>query len=215
MHGAEAVFRSSESGIVPLMDDTLDAWFKREILVHEAALVRFLNRWPNRDEVHDLRQEVYIRVYEAAAKARPTISPKTFLFQTARHLLIDRVRRSRIVSIEGVADLDVLNVLVDHVSPERRVHARQELHLLARAFAQLSPKCREVMWLRRVDQLSQREVAARLGITESSVEKHVIKGTRRLADAVFGRDTLRSAAHEPAGSQEETVASESEHGKQS
>lgn len=196
------------------MEETLDAWFKREILVHEAALVRFLNRWPNRDEMHDLRQEVYIRVYEAAAKARPTTSPKTFLFQTARHLLIDRVRRSRIVSIEGVADLDVLNVLVDDVSPEQRVHARQELNLLARAFARLSPKCREVIWMRRVDQLSQKEVASRLGITESSVEKHVIKGTRLLADAVFGRDTLMSPQSEPHGARQETPDSESEHGKQ-
>jgi RNA polymerase sigma-70 factor (ECF subfamily) len=129
--------------------------------------------------------------------------------------LIDRVRRSRIVSIEGVADLDVLNVLIDHVSPEQRVHARQELNLLARAFARLSPKCREVMWMRRVDQLSQKEVASRLGITESSVEKHVIKGTRRLADAVFGRDTLMSAEREPQGSREEAVESEDGHGRQS
>jgi RNA polymerase sigma factor (sigma-70 family) len=196
------------------MQDSLDTWFKREILVHEAALVRFLNRWPNRDEVHDLRQEVYIRVYEAAARARPTISPKTFLFQTARHLLIDRVRRSRIISIEGVADLDVLNVLVDAVSPEQRVHARQELNLLARAFARLSPKCRDVIWMRRVDQLSQKEVASRLGITESSVEKHVIKGTRLLADAVFGRDTLAAAEREIQGGREETVETEDEHGQQ-
>ena len=158
---------------------------------------------------------MYIRVYEAAAKARPTTSPKTFLFQTARHLLIDRVRRSRIVSIEGVADLDALNVLVDELSPEHRVHARQELNLLARAFARLSPKCREVIWMRRVDQLSQREVASRLGISESSVEKHVIKGTRLLADAVFGRDTLTAAEREIQGSREETVESEDEHGKQS
>lgn len=196
------------------MDESLDAWFKREILVHEAALVRFLNRWPNRDEVHDLRQEVYVRVYEAAAKARPATSPKTFLFQTARHLLIDRVRRSRVVSIEGVADLDVLNVLVDDVSPEQRVHARQELSLLARAFARLPPKCREVIWMRRVDQLSQREVAARLGITESSVEKHVIKGTRLLADAVFGRNALAAAEREGAERREKIVESEAEHGKQ-
>jgi RNA polymerase sigma-70 factor (ECF subfamily) len=196
------------------MDDSLDDWFKREILVHEAALVRFLHRWPNRDEVHDLRQEVYVRVYEAAAKARPTSSPKTFLFQTARHLLIDRLRRSRIVSIEGVADLEGLNVLVDDVSPEQRVHARQELSLLARAFARLSPKCREVIWMRRVDQLSQREVASRLGITESSVEKHAIKGTRLLADAVFGRDTLATGGREVRGSREETVESEDAHGKQ-
>lgn len=197
------------------MDESLDAWFKREILVHEAALVRFLNRWPNRDEVHDLRQEVYIRVYEAAAKARPTTSPKTFLFQTARHLLIDRVRRSRVISIEGVADLDVLNVLVDDVSPEKRAHARQELNLLARAFGRLSPKCREVIWLRRVDQLSQREVAARLGITESSVEKHVIKGTRLLADAVFGNDMPKGVEREPEELSEQPLGDESEHGKQS
>lgn len=196
------------------MSEPLDAWFKREILVHEAALVRFLNRWPNRDEVHDLRQEVYIRVYEAAAKARPTTSPKTFLFQTARHLLIDRLRRSRIVSIEGVPDLDVLNVMVDDASPEQRVHARQELNLLARAFARLSPKCREVIWMRRVDQLPQKEVASRLGITESSVEKHVIKGTRLLADAVFGNNMQIGAEREPRESRAESVESESRHGKQ-
>jgi len=194
------------------MEESLDDWFKHEILVHEAALVRFLNRWPNRDEVHDLRQEVYVRVYAAAAKARPTTSPKTFLFQTARHLLIDRLRRSRIVSIEGVADLDVLNVMVDDVSPERRVHARQELNLLARAFARLSPRCREVIWLRRVDQLSQKEVASRLGITESSVEKHVIKGTRLLADAVFGNEMPAGAEREPRGSRAESVDNESGHG---
>ena len=196
------------------MDDSLDAWFKREVLVHEAALVRFLNRWPNRHEIHDLRQEVYIRVYEAAAKSRPTTSPKTFLFQTARNLLIDRIRRSRIVSIEGVADLNALNVLIDDVSPERRVHARQELNLLARAFAQLPPKCREVMWMRGVDQLPQMEVAARLGLTESSVEKHVIKGTRLLADAVFGRDALMAAESSAEARLEERTESEDRHGKQ-
>lgn len=192
------------------MEDSLDAWFKREILVHEAALVRFLNRWPNRHEVHDLRQEVYIRVYEAAAKARPTISPKTFLFQTARNLLIDRVRRGRIVSIEAVADLDALNVLVDDISPEHRVHARQELHLLARTFVRLPPRCREVMWMRRVDQLPQKEVAVRLGLTESSVEKHVIKGTRVLADAVFGRDALTTTKRESGRTSEREDLSESE-----
>jgi RNA polymerase sigma factor (sigma-70 family) len=196
------------------MDETLDDWFKREILAHEAALVRYLSRWPNRDEVHDLRQEVYVRVYEAAARARPT-SAKSFLFTTARHLMTDRVRRSRIISIEGVADLDALNVMVDDVSPEQRVHARQELNLLARAFARLSPKCREVIWMRRVDQLSQKEVASRLGVTESSVEKHVIKGTRLLADAVFGRNTLIATERtNPQGQQEETAGDESEHGKQ-
>ncbi len=197
------------------MDADLDAWFKREILVHEAALVRYLLRlWPKRDEVHDLRQETYIRIYEAAGKARPT-SAKTFLFTTARNLMADRVRRSRIISIEGVPDFDVLNVLIDDVSPEQRVHAQQELRLLARAFARLPPRCREVIWLRRVDQLSQKEVAERLGLTESSIEKHVTKGTALLANAVFGRDTLLAPERgETQGPQQEPSIDEHEHGKQ-
>src|SRR3546814_6275740 len=64
------------------MDDSLDDWFAREILVHEGALESFLRRaWPNRDEIHDLRQEAYVRVYEAAARSRPT-TPRAFLFTT-------------------------------------------------------------------------------------------------------------------------------------
>ena len=54
------------------MDESLDTWFKREVLPHEAALLRFLLRmWPNRHEVQDLRQDIYVRVYEAAAHMRP------------------------------------------------------------------------------------------------------------------------------------------------
>jgi len=62
------------------MDESLNSWFAREVLAHEAALVRYLARtWPIRDEVADLRQETYIRVYEAAKRIRPTY-PKSFLY---------------------------------------------------------------------------------------------------------------------------------------
>ena len=75
------------------MATEFDDWFAREVLVHERALVGYLQRcWPHRDELHDLRQEVYVRVYEAAGKALPS-QPRAFLFATARHLLTDRIRR--------------------------------------------------------------------------------------------------------------------------
>jgi RNA polymerase sigma-70 factor (ECF subfamily) len=169
--------------------------------------MRYLNRcWPRRDEVHDLRQEIYIRVYEAAAKSFPT-SPKSFLFTTARHLMTDRVRRSRIVSIEAVGDFDALNVMVDEVSPERRIDGRQELKRLAQALNLLPPKCREVVWLRRVDEIPQKEVAQRLGISERTVESHILKGMRLLADAFFGGAALRE-------SKEISTEDQAEHGQQ-
>jgi len=168
------------------MDESLDAWFAREILAHEAPLVRYLMRtWHVRDEIHDLRQETYLRVYEAAAKERPR-SAKAFLFTTARHLLVDRLRRRRVVSFEPGWDLDELNVLVDEISPERCAGAAEELRALAMAFNDLPPRCKQVVWMRRVEDHSQKEVAARLGIGEAMVEKHIAKAMRRLADAISG-----------------------------
>jgi RNA polymerase sigma factor (sigma-70 family) len=167
------------------MASALDAWFSREILIYEDALVRYLARtWHHRDDIVDLRQEVYMRVYEAAAQERPR-APKSFLFATARNLMADRMRRSRVVSIEARADLESLNVLVDEMSPEHCASAQEDLRTLAWAFEQLPPRCREVVWLRRVENLSQREVAAQLGICEAVVEKQTAKAMRRFADAFF------------------------------
>jgi len=163
------------------VDEPLDTWFKREVLSHEAALVRYLARaWPRRDDLGDLRQETYARVYEAARTARPQ-SARGFLFSTAHNLVLDRIRRERVVSIDAVADIDRLNVLVDEISPEECAIGREQLKLLGRAFEILPRKCREVMWLRRVQDIPQREVARRLRISERTVERHVSKGARLLA----------------------------------
>jgi RNA polymerase sigma factor (sigma-70 family) len=177
------------------MTDPLDAWFKTEILAHEEVLMRFLRLLWKRDpsEIHDLRQEIYMRVYEAAARSRPT-QPRSFLLTTAKHLVTDRIRRQRIVTIDTVADLEALDVMVNEISPERQTMARQELRTLARAFDSLPPKCRETVWFRRVERLSTREVAARLGITQKTVEGHLTKGLKRLADALFANDTGEAEA---------------------
>ena len=97
----------------------VDDWFVGQVLPLEAALERFLRRRRLAgDEVSDLRQEVYARVYDAARRALP-LSVKAFVFATAHNLLRDRARRARIVSIEAVADLDTLNLAADEYSTSR------------------------------------------------------------------------------------------------
>lgn len=192
------------------MAESLDSWFKREVVVHEEALMRFIRRnWKrNPEEVHDLRQETYMRVYEAAAKSRPPLA-KPFLFITAKHLMTDRIRRQRVVTIDTIGDLDALNVTVDDLSPERQIAARQELRVLAQIFDSLPPRCREAVWLRRVDRLSQKEIAQRLGIAQKTVEGHLRKGIKRLADAFFGNDLSGLPENEP-----QDIENEHKHGKQ-
>lgn len=169
-----------------MSESELDAWFIREVLPLEAALMRYLRRnWREEGDLADLRQDVYVRVYDAARQGIPK-QAKPFVFSTARNLLIDLVRRSRVISIETVADLELSNVSTEEVSPEQQVIARAELRQLQAALDRLPPRCREVVVMRKIDGISQREVAFRLGIAEDTVEKHVAKGARMLADILLG-----------------------------
>ncbi len=164
----------------------LDRWFATEVLPHEGLLQRYLLRvWRNPSEVPDLIQEVYVRVYERARDQRPQ-QPKAFLFATARNLMTDYLRRSRVVSIDTVQEVDGMEALVDEMSPERHASAREDLGRLAQAFDSLSDKCRDVIWFRRVEGLSQRETADCMGLKEEAIESQLARGIRTLARAVFG-----------------------------
>ena len=96
-------------------------WFVREVLPLEAALMQFLQRnWRNQSEIADIRQEVYVRVYEAAQREIPEHA-KPFVLTTARNILINRVRREQVVPIEAVADLESLGAAADEPPPDRAV----------------------------------------------------------------------------------------------
>ncbi len=61
------------------------------------------------------------------------------------------------------------------------------------AFDRLPERCREVVWLRRVEELSQKEVAARMGIGEKTVEKQLAKGVRLIAEYFCGSSSALHA----------------------
>lgn len=168
-------------------DQVLDDWFVSKVLPLEPMLMRFLRRnWRDGTEIADLRQETYIRVYEAARRKRPD-PVRPYLFFVARNLIIDRLRRENVVAIETMADADWLNVSDHEPAPEQRVAARQELQRLQAALDDLPVRCRQVIVLRRVHGFSQREVAQKMGITEDTVENQVVKGMRALTDALSDR----------------------------
>lgn len=153
-------------------------------------LERYLRRsWRDQCEVPDLRQDAYVRVYEAALREKP-FNPKHFLFQVARNLMIDRSRRKNVVSFDSFADFDIEGVEGDQPDAEQSVAARQEIRMLMLALDQLPARCREVVTLRKVEGLSQREVAKRMGITEDTVERQVSIGVRLLKTLVHDRRAL-------------------------
>jgi RNA polymerase sigma factor (sigma-70 family) len=161
-------------------------WFVREVLPLEAALMQFLqHNWRNKNDIADLRQEVYVRVFDAAKKEIPART-RQFVFATARNLLITRIRDESVVPIEAVADLDALNVAKDEPGPERSAVARDELRRLQSALERLPPRCRQAVILGRIEDLPRREIAARMGVSEDTVTEHIAKGMRTLADILYG-----------------------------
>lgn len=164
----------------------IDRWFVEEVLVFEGALIGFLRRhWRDDADVADIRQETYARVYEAAQRELPR-HVKAFVFMTARNLMIDRARRAQVVSMETIADFETLPVFTNEPDAEERLSSRQELKALQRALDILPSRCREIVVMRKIEGLPQRKVAEMLGIAESTVEKQVAKGVKRLADALYG-----------------------------
>jgi RNA polymerase sigma factor (sigma-70 family) len=171
---------------VKTQDDRLNSWFCREVLPLEPALMRFIRRnWRSPADFSDLRQEIYVRVFEAAQVKLP-LNPKAFVFVTARNYLIDRARRARIVHVEVVADLERSVALDEAITPERVASARDELRRVQAGLDRLPTRCREIMIMRRIDGLSQKETATRLGITVKAVEQQTTKGMRALIDFVLG-----------------------------
>ena len=164
----------------------LRAWFMREVVPLEPILMQYLqHNWRNRSDIVDLRQEVYMRVFEAAKVQIPERT-RNFVLTTARNLLIDRVLHEQIVPIEAVADVEALEIAKDAPDPERNTIARDELRRLQVALDRLPPRCREAIVLRKIENLSIQEIAQRMGVNVKTFEWHLTNGVRTLTEALYG-----------------------------
>jgi len=160
------------------------AWVAAEVMPHEGGVRRWLakSRVP-KDQIDDYIQEAYCK-FAALPSVEHIQRADAYFFQMVRGLVADRIRQSRIVSIETFTEIDSLPVLSDDPSPERIVAARRELDEVLRLIAALPTRCRQVFELRKIEGLPQKQIAARLGITETMVENDVVKGLRLISAAM-------------------------------
>jgi RNA polymerase sigma factor (sigma-70 family) len=138
---------------------------------HLPALLTFLRaRLGSADAAHDVAQETFLRLAQSTA-AGEIQNPRAFLFQVAANIATDRQRRERRWQVVEIDEAQVDAV----VSPERIVAARQGLRDVERLIGELPATCRAVFLLLRIEELSNTEIARRLGISESMVRKHAAR----------------------------------------
>jgi RNA polymerase sigma-70 factor (ECF subfamily) len=161
-------------------------WLARHVLPHEALIRAKLRDMCLYDlDVEDVIQEMYAKILTLPA-LEAIRYPRQYALLTARGIVIDHVRHSRVVSITTTGNLELLEIAGPEASGEQRVEFQQEIEAVTAALEQLPKLCRQTLILRRVEGLPQKEVARRLKISEKTVEKHMANGVRLLIK-IFGR----------------------------
>lgn len=173
-------------------------WFKAVILPHEAALRRHLVTirapWSDHD---DIVSEALIRAFSTVAWDEVTHG-RSYLFAIARNLILDGVRREKVVTLDLVSDLDVLGVADDQPSAEDVVSARDELRRLRRAIDTLPPQRRRVFVRRRIEDIDIDTIAREMRLARSTVEKHLTQAIAQLT-RLMASDEPMSGSKQAAG----------------
>ncbi|HEY5551530.1 MAG TPA: RNA polymerase sigma factor [Opitutaceae bacterium] len=173
---------------MPPLDSHQQQWFAEHLWPHEGMLRAWLrSRFPVVEDIDDIVQEAYLRVLRAhESNCHAITSPKAFLFTTARNLVLMQLRHRGVERTDALAEIDTSDILDEKADVAGRVVHEEELEILTKAIQSLPTRCRQILTLRKIYGLSQREVASQLGVSEHTVEAQGTIGLRKLA-AYFER----------------------------
>ena len=157
---------------------------------HRRELARFLAaRCGDPDQAEDLMQELWLKL--AGANPGPIANGRAYLFRMANNLMLDQLRAKRRAMARDHAWLgDPGGASESELRPDPAPAAdvvlaqSQEAALLARAIDALPPGAARALRLHRIEELDQGEVARRMGISRSGVEKHLATAMRHLRNSL-------------------------------
>jgi RNA polymerase sigma-70 factor (ECF subfamily) len=152
---------------------------------HREQLLRYLRAHGAADSAEDLLQELWLKV--AAGQSGPIASPRSYLFRAATNLMIDRRRsesqsRRREHEWSGIADR-MLDSIANDPGPEREIDGRKRLEMVERELAQLPARAVSVFRAHRIEGRTQRDIAAAMGLSASTIESD-LRQVYRLLDEV-------------------------------
>jgi len=152
----------------------------RLLMSERPSLMRLAQRiLGNRPAAEDLTQALWLRV-QGINDDPPIIHKRAFLYKLASNLATDRLRAESRYNALFETGEPVLDVAHDAPSAERRLLDREQLDRLIQAVDDLTPRCREVFILRKLEDVPVNEICQRLGISRSMVARHMDNALRHL-----------------------------------
>jgi RNA polymerase sigma-70 factor (ECF subfamily) len=137
-------------------------------------------------DIDDVSQETFLRAYKAE-KEKEIEHPKAFLFRIAKNLILSEFSRKARKITDYIEDYEGSEELLDTENLESNVMAQQKLGIYCEAVASLPAQCRRVIVMKKVYGMQNKEIARRLDLSVSTVEKHLTKGVSRLNSTITSR----------------------------
>ena len=157
--------------------------FKQLFLAHQGELHAYLKRkLGNADTATDLTQETFLR-FARHRETCPEVTithERSYLYRIAHNLAVDHLRRARRGKVDETPGYELVDIPDEAPTPEQAVSNRSELSIVREAILEMPERTRHIFILNRIEGLTYREVATRLNISESSVQKHLAKATKRV-----------------------------------
>lgn len=177
------VLRMPHRGVMPDQGDHAandDARGRELQALRDPLIGYFRRRVTEHDDVLDLVQEVFLRL-----STRGTVDSienlRGYVFQVAASVLADRGRRRTVRQLDAHVELDSERLGAADFGPDRIVAGREALRTVMAALDRMPERTRTVFVLRRLEGMAYRDIADRLGLSVSAVEKHMVRAAERLA----------------------------------
>jgi RNA polymerase sigma-70 factor (ECF subfamily) len=145
-----------------------------------ALTVYFQRRVQEQDDVQDLVQEVFLRLSTRGAETGID-NLRGYVFQVAASILVDRSRRRAARHHDAHVELDPERAGEGDFGPDRILAGREALKAVMAALQHMPERTRTIFVLRRLEGMSYKAIAGRLGLSVSAVEKHMVRAAERLA----------------------------------
>ena len=131
----------------------------------------------------ELLQQLFVKIWENRLALDPDKAFKAYLFRIAENLVYDFFRKA---TRDRNLEAQLMTVATDNYSHiEEASYTKESEAILNRAVASLPPQRRHVFTLCKIEGKTYEEVSVELGISTSTINDHIVKGTRSVKEYLF------------------------------
>lgn len=186
--------REEEKGARPSDEDLIERFQNGDLYAFDLIVKRYKNQLlnfvyrflGNAEEAEDLVQETFLRVYRNRKAYQKVAKFSTWIYTIAGNLAKTELRKRKRRKFFSISDLGYnekdYDISDEAFNPEKDVDGRMKEEIIYREIEDLSPKFREVILLRDVQQLSYEEISQIVKIPLGTVKSRVNRGRLKLQE---------------------------------